>query len=124
MDAANAGGRQAEELGKGVAEGEDALGVGPDGEAALGEEGDRAGGADRAVHLVGARVAGGEAFDGRGRGIGPGEDGNVAGGERADEGGDLGNSFGSVAVSCHWAEAASARIAWIAWNSRVAATAR
>src|SRR5947209_8483644 len=58
MDTANAGRRHAQHLRDGLAIGIDTLSVGPDGHDAIDRLRDRAGRADRAVSLVGTRIAG------------------------------------------------------------------
>ncbi len=60
VDAAHLVGRRANELGERVAQRVDALAVGPDDIAAVGEAGDRARRPDRAVHLVRPLVARGQ----------------------------------------------------------------
>ncbi len=62
MDDAHALRGQARQFGKGRSVGEDTLRMAPDGELAVADFGERAGRADRAVHLIGPPVGRGDPF--------------------------------------------------------------
>ena len=107
-----------------LAVGIDALGVGPDRHRAIGKLRDGAGRPDRSVHLIGPRIGGLDASSGRrptdcsaGKSSCPATAALVSTRGRS-------SCSGKVAVSSHFAAAASARIALIAWNSLSATTAR